>query len=370
MFPGVEATGPSSKLDFATLSALCLTSKELLPLARSKLYRRVVASFGSGMEGSVEELHPYLWLNDAGLTLLNYPHLASRVVELEVKLEEVESSTKANTLAKAVIDLLKCCYNLKVLDLDGDRFPFTMDHLPGALTGLDLFANLTELSTVQTGPNALLLLSECINLQRLNLRPGVAIFGDDDTLDQPPVASFPFRLGHFTVPSDLSLPIFRAITFNSTDSLHILHLHSEDFLRLREPIAELASLDELCITWQQRNGQYSPSYTKDLSSALNALTSLRTLTIQALRQAPAPSSLLSRLPPTITTLYLSRVHIKDIIPFLASDTGRRLSKLAVGGFYRFSSELEEEEERRLLEEAAGQAGVRLVDYWWNRFDHL
>lgn len=364
-----EAAGPSSKLDYATLSALCLTSKDFLSLARAALYRRVVTSFGSGVDNDGEEQCPFLWLDDLGLTLLNHSHLAGRVVRLEVQLEEV-GRTAEHSVPEAVVNLLKCCHNLQMLKLDSTcHNPYTMDHLPGALIEVGLFANLTKLSAVHTGPNALRLLHQCINLRQLDLRLGYTMLGDSDPLGRSPFASFPFRLERFSMKDDISLPLFRAITLNSTNSLHILHLDSEDLLRLAEPIAELASLDELCITYQRRNGQYPPAYIPELSSVLHTINSLRTLTIQALRQSPVPRSLLSLLPPTITNLYLSRVYITDALLLLTSDVGRRLSELAVVDFSWSRSDLAEEEARRLLEEAADKAGVKLVKYGRDRFGY-
>ncbi|ORY78390.1 hypothetical protein BCR35DRAFT_101255 [Leucosporidium creatinivorum] len=86
-----EAAGPPVKLDYATLRHLCLTSKSILPFARSALYRDISATFYDARDESAEDQTPHVTLEwfdaclvcydgrELEISLADSPHLANLV---------------------------------------------------------------------------------------------------------------------------------------------------------------------------------------------------------------------------------------------------------------------------------------------------
>ncbi|ORY78380.1 hypothetical protein BCR35DRAFT_100976 [Leucosporidium creatinivorum] len=313
-----EAAGPPHKLDYTTLRHLCLASKNILPFARSALYRDLSLSFNNRLELPEERVGIFDGLEAERFritcdgealvaTIARTPHLALLVTRLTLIYQCEEGAIQ---LPIALLNpLFESCINItsfRSLNTWWDEAEGVIDELTEAELELEeleasLTANIPFLSTCH------------LTLKRLTLH------NDDPALNVHEVLAptFPFELASLQVADrDMQIPhaLLEQLFCCSESSLRTLDLAISAATEASSLLPQLSALSNLTLRLSS-----TEALPNQLVEALAKCASLRSLRLFG---ALVFSSELPRLPPQLSTLHFEEPVGTVDVAHLISDGSR------------------------------------------------
>ncbi|ORY78389.1 hypothetical protein BCR35DRAFT_314181 [Leucosporidium creatinivorum] len=304
--------------DYNTLRALCLVSKDLLPLARAVLYSeagmfyRLTPTTRGGEPQAVQDDYRLLLR-----TLRACPEAAACVRKLDVTIEfQVELSDNNSSILEpieAACELLTLCRDARTLTLD------TPDVAIAAFASRGLGGQLEEASLQCCSRATVDFLAGAPRLRRLHLT-------SPRTSAEQHLTPLPFDLAWLSVEGPLSSSILSSLLTSSSNSLRHLSLNVVGF-KPEHPLPSLPELHSLEIDL----GIASPFECTIVQELFKSATSIHKLTIINYSRT-FPLDFLLSLPSHLPSLDLSRLSrslpAQTIVEYIS--THRGLQELDLG----------------------------------------